>query len=59
MISGAAGDIALEAAKTLQGDGCNLVLTDIDAEELAEARGTLGEAVVTVAADLSTQAGAD
>ncbi|WP_299652918.1 SDR family oxidoreductase [uncultured Jannaschia sp.] len=59
VISGAAGDMALETAKILQGDGCNLVLTDIDADELAEVAFKLGDGVVTVVADLSDQAGAD
>lgn len=59
VISGAAGDMALETAKILQGEGCNLVLTDIDGDELATAAGKLGDGVVTVVADLGDQAGAD
>ncbi|WP_299814799.1 SDR family oxidoreductase [uncultured Jannaschia sp.] len=59
VISGAAGDMALETARILQGDGCNLVLTDIDEDDLAEAAAKLGEGVVSVVADLSDQAGAD
>ncbi len=59
VISGAAGDMALETAKILQADGCNLVLTDIDEKELAEVAAKLGDDVVTVIADLSDQAGAD
>ena len=59
VISGAAGDLALETAKLLAGDGANLVLTDIDEGELAEAAGKLSGDVVTVVADLSDQAGAD
>ncbi len=60
-ISGAAGDIALETAKILLGEGCNLVLTDIDAAEMEEVAAKLGggNRVVTVVADLSEQAGAD
>ncbi|WGH78986.1 SDR family NAD(P)-dependent oxidoreductase [Jannaschia ovalis] len=59
VISGAAGDMALETAKILQGDGCNLVLTDIDDGELSEAAAKLGDGVVTVVADLTSQDGAD
>lgn len=50
----------LETAKILQGDGCNLVLTDIDEKELVDARGRLSSTnVVSVVADLSDQSGAD
>ncbi|MFO6463871.1 SDR family NAD(P)-dependent oxidoreductase [Jannaschia sp. KMU-145] len=59
VISGAAGDMALETAKILQGDGANLVLTDIDEDELSEAASKLGDGVVTVVADLTSQDGAD
>lgn len=59
VISGAAGDIALETARILREDGCNLVLTDVDADELQEAVAKLGEGVVSVVADLGEQAGAD
>ena len=59
VLTGAAGDIALETARILEAEGCNLVLTDIDADELAAAAGTLGSRVVTVVADLAEQAGAD
>ena len=59
VITGAAGDIGLETARILQADGCNLVLTDIDEEELMEVAGKLGDDVVTVIADLTDQAGAD
>lgn len=59
VISGAAGDIALETAKLLQGDGCNLVLTDIDEDELGAVAAKLGDTVVTVVADLCGQEGAD
>ena len=60
VISGAAGDMALETAKILLAEGCNLVLTDIDEEELKVAAGKLGDGPVrTVIADLSEQAGAD
>jgi NAD(P)-dependent dehydrogenase (short-subunit alcohol dehydrogenase family) len=58
VLTGAAGAMALETAKILQGEGCNLVLTDIDADELAEAAAALGEGVVTVVADLTDQDGA-
>ncbi|UWQ20217.1 SDR family NAD(P)-dependent oxidoreductase [Jannaschia sp. W003] len=59
VLSGAAGDMILETAKLLEAEGCNLVLTDIDEEELREAAAKLGDKVVTVIADLSDQAGAD
>ena len=61
VISGAAGDMALETAKILLEEGCRLILTDIDEEELREAAGKLdaGERVRTVVADLSDQDGAD
>ena len=60
VISGAAGDMALETARILLAEGCNLVLTDIDEEELTEAAGKLGDgAVRTVVADLSTMDGAE
>ena len=59
ILSGAAGDMILETAKLLQAEGCNLVLTDIDEEELKQAAAKLEDGVVTVIADLSEQAGAD
>jgi NAD(P)-dependent dehydrogenase (short-subunit alcohol dehydrogenase family) len=59
VLTGAAGDMALETAKILQEEGCNLVLTDIDADELREAAGKLGDGVVTVVADLTSQEGAN
>ncbi|MEM7491577.1 MAG: ketoacyl reductase, partial [Pseudomonadota bacterium] len=54
VLSGAAGDMALETAKIFQGEGCNLVLTDIDEDELRAAAGKLSGDVVTVVADLSS-----
>ena len=61
VITGAAGAIALEAAKVLLDEGCKLVLTDIDEDELQEAVGELGggESVRAAAADLTSQEGAD
>jgi NAD(P)-dependent dehydrogenase (short-subunit alcohol dehydrogenase family) len=59
VLTGAAGDMALETAKILQGEGCNIVLTDIDADELRESADKLGDGVVTVVADLTSQEGAD
>ena len=61
VISGAAGDIALETARILLDEGCNLVLTDVDEDELKDAAEKLdgGERVRTVVADLSNQEGAD
>ena len=59
VISGAAGDMALETARILEGEGCNLVLTDIDEDELKEAAAKLSDKVVTVVADLTSQDGAD
>ena len=59
VISGAAGDMALETAKILKGEGCNLVLTDIDGDELKEAAEKLGGDPLVVVADLTAQDGAD
>ena len=61
VISGAAGDMALETAKILLDGGARLILTDVDEDELKEAAEKLngGDNVRTVVADLSTQAGAD
>jgi NAD(P)-dependent dehydrogenase (short-subunit alcohol dehydrogenase family) len=62
VITGAAGAIALETAKILRDEGVRLLLTDIDADELQQAAGALGgtsDRLVTVVADLSSQAGAD
>ncbi|TFL19628.1 SDR family NAD(P)-dependent oxidoreductase [Jannaschia formosa] len=59
VLTGGAGDMALETAKILQAEGCNIVLSDIDEEELAEAVGKLGPGVVSVVADLTSQDGAD
>lgn len=61
VVSGAAGDIALETARILLGEGCRLILTDVDEDELSEAAASLGagDRVRTVVADLSAQEGAD
>jgi NAD(P)-dependent dehydrogenase (short-subunit alcohol dehydrogenase family) len=59
VLTGAAGDMALETAKILRGEGCNLVLSDIDEDELRESASKLGDGVVTVVADLTSQEGAD
>ncbi|KIT15250.1 SDR family NAD(P)-dependent oxidoreductase [Jannaschia aquimarina] len=59
VLTGAAGDMMLEAAKILEGEGCNIVLSDIDEDELNEAAAKLGGGVVTVVADLTEQDGAD
>jgi NAD(P)-dependent dehydrogenase (short-subunit alcohol dehydrogenase family) len=59
VLTGAAGDMALETAKILQGEGCNLVLSDIDEDQLRAAADKLGEGVMTVVADLTSQEGAD
>ena len=61
VISGAAGDLALETARILLADGAKLILTDIDENELNEAARKLdgGERVRTVVADLTSQEGAD
>ena len=61
IVTGAAGEMALETAKILLEEGCRLILTDIDADELREAAAELdgGDKVRTVIADLSTQEGAD
>ena len=59
VITGAAGAMALETAKILEAEGCNLVLSDIDEDELKEAASQLGAGTVTVVADLTSQDGAD
>ncbi len=62
VITGAAGDIALETAKILKDEGVRLLLTDLDADELKQAADKLGgesDDLVTVVADLSSQQGAD
>ncbi|CTQ31452.1 SDR family NAD(P)-dependent oxidoreductase [Jannaschia rubra] len=59
VITGAAGDMAYETAKILQAEGCNLVLSDIDEDELKQVMDKLDQGVVSVVADLSEQAGAD
>ncbi len=61
VITGGAGDIARQTARILLDEGCRLILTDIDADELAQAAEHLrgGDRVRTVVADLSDQAGAD
>lgn len=61
VISGAAGDIAHETAKILLAEGCRLIMTDRDADELATSVDRLkgGDRVRSVVADLITQAGAE
>ena len=59
VLTGGAGDMMLETARILEGEGCNILLTDIDEAELATAAGTLGGGVRTVVADLSEMAGAE
>jgi len=60
ILSGAAGDMILETARILQDEGCNIVLTDIDSDELeAAASKLLPGDTRTVVADLSAQEGAD
>ena len=60
VISGAAGAIALETARVLLDEGCQLILTDLDADQLAESVTKLdgGERVRSVVADLSDSQGA-
>ncbi len=60
VISGAAGAIAYETAKILLAEGCKLLLTDLDKEEMATSVERLngGDAVRSVVADLSTIEGA-
>ena len=54
IITGGAGGIALETARTLLDHGAHLVLVDPDADRLAAARAALGNArVFVVATDLS------
>lgn len=61
VISGAAGDIALETATILLDEGCQLILTDVDESELFEAVKKLGggERIRSVVADLSHAEGAE
>ena len=59
VLTGGAGDMMLETARILQGEGCNILLTDIDEAELRDAAGRLDEGVRTVVADLSEMAGAE
>lgn len=60
VISGAAGAIAYETAKILLAEGCRLILTDLDADELAASVDGLGGGgrVRSVVADLSSFSGA-
>lgn len=61
IVTGAAGDIAFETARILLDEGCRLILSDIDRDELGQQVAKLdgGERVRTVIADLTSQAGAD
>ena len=61
VVSGAAGAIAHETARILLDEGCRLILTDIDADELADsvARLDAGERVRSVVADLADPEGAE
>lgn len=61
VISGAAGEIAYETARILLAEGCQLILTDLDEEQLAESVAKLdgGERVRSVVADLSDLKGAE
>ena len=61
VITGAAGDMAMETARILLDEGCRLILTDIDEDELRQVADSLsgGDRVRVVVADLSDQAGAD
>lgn len=60
VISGGAGEIAYETAQILLDEGCQLILTDIDEEELSDSVQRLdgGERVRSVVADLSDAEGA-
>ena len=55
VVTGAAGTMGRAAALALQGDGCKLVLVDIDARALDELAGALGGAgrALAVACDIS------
>lgn len=61
VISGAAGDIAYETAQILLDEGCRLILTDMDEDELSETVTRLdgGDRVRSVVADLSDIEGAE
>lgn len=61
VISGAAGEIAYETARVLLGEGCRLILTDVDEGQLSESVVRLdgGEHVRSVVADLSYPEGAE
>ncbi|MFL6663993.1 MAG: SDR family NAD(P)-dependent oxidoreductase, partial [Rhizobacter sp.] len=55
VVTGAAGTMGRAAAQALQGDGCKLVLVDIDTRSLDELAGALGGAgrALAVACDIS------
>ena len=55
LITGAAGGMAIETAKILQGEGVELVLTDMDEEELNDAVKKLGgkKKVTAIVADMT------
>ena len=61
VITGAAGDMAYETARILLDEGCKLILTDIDQDELDAVVSKLdgGDKVRSIIADLSSQEGAD
>ena len=60
VITGGASAMAQETAKILLAEGCKLILSDIDEDELREAAQALGgENIRTVIADLSKRKSAD
>ena len=53
VVTGAAGTMGRATARALQGDGCRLVLVDIDAKSLDALAASLGGASLPVACDIS------
>ena len=59
LLTGAAGEMAIETAKILKEEGVTLVLSDLDSDELKKADGKLGGGNETIEADLSSPEGCD
>ena len=59
LLTGAAGEMAIETAKVLKEEGVTLVLSDLDEDQLQKANETLGGDNATVVADLSSTEGCD
>ena len=55
LITGGAGGMDTETAKILLEEGCTVVLTDLDEDEVSEAAEAMGDRCFGVAADLTVQ----